>query len=111
MGRTSRYVDPGFVCVDNVLGGFRVADLMQPLGLQIVLFLTAIRFLAWGVSTYEQDFEDTKRLATTCYVALHPNLRGITGNYFDEDLSIRLWDLSKKMLKPISKEHLSQEDK
>ncbi|KAG6512722.1 hypothetical protein ZIOFF_030851 [Zingiber officinale] len=50
-------------------------------------------------------------LATTCYVALHPNLRGVTGNYFDEELSIRLWDLSKKMLKPISKEHLSQEDK
>ncbi|KAG6503214.1 hypothetical protein ZIOFF_035525 [Zingiber officinale] len=125
------YVDPGFVCVDNVLGGFRVADLMQPLGLQIVLFpmrsmklfiwfsiigatnllRTAIRFLAarfvWRVSTYEHD----KGVAITCYVALHPNLRGVTGKYFDEELLIRLWDLSEKMLKSMSKEHSSQEDK
>ncbi|XP_042390903.1 short-chain dehydrogenase TIC 32, chloroplastic-like [Zingiber officinale] len=28
--------------------------------------------------------------ATTCYVALHPNLRGVTGKYFDEELSRRL---------------------
>ncbi|KAG6499432.1 uncharacterized protein LOC121996312 isoform X2 [Zingiber officinale] len=37
--------------------------------------------------------------ATTCYVALHPNLRSVTGKYFDEELSRRLWDLSKKMVK------------
>ncbi|KAG6505258.1 uncharacterized protein LOC121985955 [Zingiber officinale] len=28
--------------------------------------------------------------AITCYVALHPNLRGVTGKYFDEELSRRL---------------------
>ncbi|KAG6526256.1 hypothetical protein ZIOFF_016238 [Zingiber officinale] len=37
--------------------------------------------------------------ATTCYVALHPNLRSVTGKYFDEELSRRLWDLSEKMVK------------
>ncbi|XP_042472708.1 short-chain dehydrogenase TIC 32, chloroplastic-like [Zingiber officinale] len=50
-------------------------------------------------------------VATTCYVALHSNLRGVTGKYFDEELSRRLWDLSEKMLKPMSKEHSSQENK
>ncbi|XP_042414703.1 uncharacterized protein LOC122003708 [Zingiber officinale] len=37
--------------------------------------------------------------ATTCYVALHPNLRSVTGKYFDEELSRRLWYLSEKMVK------------
>ncbi|XP_074581553.1 short-chain dehydrogenase TIC 32 B, chloroplastic-like [Curcuma longa] len=50
--------------------------------------------------------------ATTCYVALHPNLRGVTGKYFDdcneedttaqakdEELARKLWDLSEKMVK------------
>ncbi|KAG6522616.1 hypothetical protein ZIOFF_019761 [Zingiber officinale] len=32
----------------------------------------------------------SSRAAITCYVALHPNLRGITGKYFDEELSRRL---------------------
>ncbi|KAG6506613.1 hypothetical protein ZIOFF_031940 [Zingiber officinale] len=104
------YVDPGFVCVDNVLGGFRVADLMQVNDFRCSVE-TAIRFLAarfvWRVSTYEHD----KGVAITCYVALHPNLRGVTGKYFDEELLIRLWDLSEKMLKSMSKEHSSQEDK
>lgn len=48
----------------------------------------------------------------TCYVALHPYLRGVTGDYFDdcneedtsahgedEDLAKKLWDLSEKMVK------------
>ncbi|KAG6466558.1 uncharacterized protein LOC122036115 isoform X2 [Zingiber officinale] len=37
--------------------------------------------------------------ATTCYVALHPNLRSVTGKYFDEELSRRLWYLNEKMIK------------
>ncbi|XP_042455058.1 uncharacterized protein LOC122039544 [Zingiber officinale] len=36
---------------------------------------------------------------TTCYVELHPKLMGVTGKYFDEELSRRLWDLSEKMVK------------
>ncbi|KAL8129735.1 hypothetical protein V2J09_018890 [Rumex salicifolius] len=50
--------------------------------------------------------------ATTCYVALHPNLQGVTGKYFldcnemqpsllasDEELAKKLWDFSNKMIK------------
>ncbi|RWW39387.1 hypothetical protein BHE74_00055291 [Ensete ventricosum] len=48
--------------------------------------------------------------ATTCYVALHPSLKGVTGKYFidcneempsywakDETLAKKLWDLSEKL--------------
>lgn len=48
--------------------------------------------------------------ATTCYVALHPSLKGVTGKYFidcneempsywakDETLAKRLWDFSEKL--------------
>ncbi|KAL3690363.1 hypothetical protein R1sor_016672 [Riccia sorocarpa] len=48
--------------------------------------------------------------ATTCYVALHPNVKSVSGEYFvncniaqpssyakDDDLSRRLWDLSVEM--------------
>ena len=50
--------------------------------------------------------------ATTCFVALHPSLRGVTGKYFvycnemptsalasDEVLAKKLWDFSNKMIK------------
>ncbi|CAA2973209.1 Hypothetical predicted protein [Olea europaea subsp. europaea] len=49
--------------------------------------------------------------ATTCYVALHPSLKGVSGKYFvdynefksstfarDEDLEKRLWDFSNKLV-------------
>ncbi|KAH9672210.1 NAD(P)-binding Rossmann-fold superfamily protein [Citrus sinensis] len=54
--------------------------------------------------------------ATTCYVALHPNLKGVTGKYFldcnemppsalarDETLAKKLWDFSNKMINSASK--------
>ncbi|URD82873.1 PPR repeat [Musa troglodytarum] len=50
--------------------------------------------------------------ATTCYVALHPSVKGVTGKYFvdcneakpsalagDETLARRLWDFSEKLVK------------
>lgn len=50
--------------------------------------------------------------ATTCYVALHPDLKGVTGKYFldcneyepselarDEALGRKLWDFSEKLVK------------
>lgn len=50
--------------------------------------------------------------ATTCYVALHPSLKGATGKYFldcneekpgvmarEETLGKRLWDFSAKLVK------------
>ncbi|KAM3340936.1 short-chain dehydrogenase TIC 32 B, chloroplastic [Capsicum galapagoense] len=49
--------------------------------------------------------------ATTCYAALHPSLKGVTGRYFndcneygpsklayDEDLARKLWDFSNDMI-------------
>lgn len=54
--------------------------------------------------------------ATTCYVALHPSLKGVTGKYFldcnemppsalatDERLAKKLWDFSNKMINSASK--------
>ncbi|XP_065048145.1 short-chain dehydrogenase TIC 32 B, chloroplastic-like [Musa acuminata AAA Group] len=50
--------------------------------------------------------------ATTCYVALHPSLKGVTGKYFfdcneempsswarDKKLAKKLWDFSEKLVK------------
>lgn len=50
--------------------------------------------------------------ATTCYVALHPGVKGVTGQYFvdsniakacpqarDGELAKKLWDFSLSMLK------------
>lgn len=53
--------------------------------------------------------------ATTCYVALHPTLKGVTGKYFvdcnedtpsaparDETLAKKLWDFSNKLVNSAS---------
>ncbi|KAF9679907.1 hypothetical protein SADUNF_Sadunf06G0064300 [Salix dunnii] len=54
--------------------------------------------------------------ATTCYVALHPSLKGVSGNYYvdcndvkpsafarDEALARKLWDFSSKLVSSVSK--------
>lgn len=54
--------------------------------------------------------------ATTCYVALHSSLKGVTGKYYvdcnemapssyarDEDLARELWDFSNKLINSVSK--------
>jgi len=59
----------------------------------------------------------TQGAATTCYVALHPSLKGVTGNYFldcnemepsalarDERLAKKLWDFSNKLVDSASKD-------
>lgn len=51
--------------------------------------------------------------ATTCYVALHPKVSGVSGKYFsdsnvakptdlaqDSDLAKKLWDFSVKLTEP-----------
>ena len=53
--------------------------------------------------------------ATTCYLALHPSLKGVTGKYFldcneftpsalarDEVLAKKLWDFSNKLVNSAS---------
>ncbi|XP_077248715.1 short-chain dehydrogenase TIC 32, chloroplastic-like [Tasmannia lanceolata] len=54
--------------------------------------------------------------STTCYVALHPNVRGVTGKYFancnettpsaqsrDKDLGKRLWEFSQELIQELSR--------
>lgn len=54
--------------------------------------------------------------ATTCYVALHPKLKGTTGKYFldcnefeasslarDQTLASKLWDFSNKLVNAASR--------
>ncbi|CAI0476212.1 unnamed protein product [Linum tenue] len=54
-----------------------------------------------------------KGAATTCYVALHPKVKGVTGEYFsdsnvykpnsqakDEELAKKLWDFSLDLINP-----------
>ncbi|KAK7378558.1 hypothetical protein VNO80_04002 [Phaseolus coccineus] len=54
--------------------------------------------------------------ATTCYVALHPSVKGVTGKYFEDcnqrkpsahakkkHLAKKLWDFSNELIKSISK--------
>ncbi|XP_038903124.1 short-chain dehydrogenase TIC 32 B, chloroplastic-like [Benincasa hispida] len=54
--------------------------------------------------------------STTCYVALHPNLKGVSGKYFldnnekqpssyarDKKLAKKLWDFSKDLISSMSK--------
>lgn len=54
--------------------------------------------------------------ATTCYVALHPSVKGVTGKYFvdcnefkpsayakNKQLAKKLWDFSNKLINSISK--------
>lgn len=56
--------------------------------------------------------------ATTCYVALHPSLKEVTGKYFadcnevtpsklarDETLAQKLWDFSVKLINSVSKKN------
>ncbi|KAG6537630.1 hypothetical protein ZIOFF_002725 [Zingiber officinale] len=50
-------------------------------------------------ATYRSSTIIPRGATTTYYVALHPNLMGVTGKYFDEELSRRLWDLSENMVK------------
>ncbi|PHT87281.1 Short-chain dehydrogenase TIC 32, chloroplastic [Capsicum annuum] len=75
-------------------------------------------FWAYGQSKLANilhTYELTRRLkgaSTTCYVALHPQLRGVSGEYFsdnnlatmtalakDADLAKRLWDFSMDLVK------------
>ncbi|XP_058087172.1 short-chain dehydrogenase TIC 32 B, chloroplastic-like isoform X2 [Magnolia sinica] len=57
---------------------------------------------------------ESQGAATTCYVALHPNVRGITGKYYancneslpseqarDSELGKRLWEFSEKLVKQL----------
>ncbi|GMP53707.1 hypothetical protein CsSME_00041815 [Camellia sinensis var. sinensis] len=65
-----------------------------------------------AAQTHNRYFYDTGA-ATTCYVALHPQVKGVTGEYFsdsniakptaqakDADLAKKLWDFSLSLTDP-----------
>lgn len=91
------------VTVNSVHPGFIMTNLMR-YSMNLMRFLNFFsRFLWKNVS---------QGAATTCYVALHSDLKGVSGKYFDdcnelnpslfaqdEDLAIKLWEFSMRLVK------------
>ncbi|CAM8879218.1 unnamed protein product [Rhodiola kirilowii] len=89
------------ITVNSVHPGLILTNLFQHHAkLMRVLYL--LSFIIWK--------NVAQGAATTCYVALHPSLKGATGKYFtdcnefiptkamDENLRKKLWDLSNKLV-------------
>ncbi|KAJ8457852.1 hypothetical protein OPV22_030778 [Ensete ventricosum] len=89
------------ITVNSIHPGLIMTNLMRHSFLQMWL-LKLFTYVFW--KTVPQG------AATTCYVALHPSLKGVTGKYFidcneempsywakDETLAKKLWDLSEKL--------------
>lgn len=66
------------------------------------------------------EFSQIQGAATTCYAALHPSLKGVTGKYFldcnefepsalasNELLGKKLWDFSNKLINQVSKDWIN----
>ncbi|RRT41974.1 hypothetical protein B296_00041240 [Ensete ventricosum] len=77
---------------------------------RVVVVITYPRMRLLKLFTYVFWKTVPQGAATTCYVALHPSLKGVTGKYFidcneempsywakDETLAKKLWDLSEKL--------------
>ncbi|CAN6440087.1 unnamed protein product [Victoria cruziana] len=70
------------------------------------------KYLALGASLVRFFMKDTQQgAATTCYLALHPDMQGVSGKYFgdcnedrptaygrDYDLAKKLWEFSEEMI-------------
>lgn len=78
-------------------------------GLLIILFFVSARFFLLVIEDDCGYF--VQGAATTCYVALHPNLKGVSGKYYvdcneytpslqarNEELGKKLWDFSNKLI-------------
>ncbi|XP_010543328.1 PREDICTED: short-chain dehydrogenase TIC 32, chloroplastic-like isoform X2 [Tarenaya hassleriana] len=94
------------ITVNSVHPGLILTNLFQHTAL-LMKFLKYFSFFLW--KTIPQG------AATTCYVALHPSLKGVTGKYFadcnevtpsklarDESLAQKLWDFSVKLINSVS---------
>ncbi|KAI5682302.1 hypothetical protein M9H77_03530 [Catharanthus roseus] len=90
------------ITVNSVHPGLIMTNLMRHSALTMK-FLKAFTYILWK--------NVPQGAATTCYVALHPALKGVTGKYFvdcnefepskyakDEVLAKKLWDLSNKLV-------------
>lgn len=94
------------ITVNSVHPGLIMTNLMRH-SLTLMKFLNFLTAFLW--KTVPQG------AATTCYVALHPSLKGETGKYFldcnemqpsalarDEELAKKLWDFSNKLINSAS---------
>lgn len=90
------------ITVNSVHPGLIMTNLMRHSAL-LMRFLQFFTYIMWK--------NVPQGAATTCYVALHPALKGVTGKYFvdcnefetskyagDEALAKKLWDFSNKMV-------------
>ncbi|XP_010553028.1 PREDICTED: short-chain dehydrogenase TIC 32, chloroplastic-like [Tarenaya hassleriana] len=94
------------ITVNSVHPGLIFTNLFQHTAL-LMRFLKFFSFFLW--KTVPQG------AATTCYVALHPNMEGETGKYYadcnevspsklarDQSLALKLWDFSIKLIHSVS---------
>ncbi|CAN8237492.1 unnamed protein product [Cochlearia groenlandica] len=95
------------ITVNSVHPGLILTNLFQHTAL-LMRFLKFFSFYLWK--------NIPQGAATTCYVAMHPSLKGVTGKYFadcnevipskfarDETLGHKLWDFSVKLINSVSK--------
>ncbi|TXG58592.1 hypothetical protein EZV62_016421 [Acer yangbiense] len=94
------------ITANSVHPGLIMTNLMKHSPL-LMRFLKLFSFFIWK--------DVPQGAATTCYVALHPNLKGVTGKYFidcnemspssvakDQALARNLWDFSNKLVRSAS---------
>ncbi|KAL0680461.1 hypothetical protein Bca4012_047308 [Brassica carinata] len=97
------------ITVNSVHPGLILTNLFQHTAL-LMRFLKFFSFYLWK--------NIPQGAATTCYVALHPSLKGVTGKYFadcnevnptklarDDTLAQNLWDFSVKLTNSVSKKN------
>ncbi|WOL08448.1 short-chain dehydrogenase TIC 32, chloroplastic-like [Canna indica] len=100
--------DGAKVTVNSVHPGLIMTNLMRH-SYRLMRFLKAFSYIFWK--------NIPQGAATTCYVALHPSLKGVTGKYFfdcneelpsemarDKALQKQLWDFSEKIVSQLSAE-------
>ncbi|XP_042400363.1 short-chain dehydrogenase TIC 32 B, chloroplastic-like [Zingiber officinale] len=93
------------ITVNSVHPGLIMTNLMRH-SFQLIRFLKVFSYIFWK--------NIPQGAATTCLVALHPSLKGVTGKYFydcneelpsklarDEALARKLWDFSKNLVKSV----------
>uniref|UniRef100_A0A1J3E498 Short-chain dehydrogenase TIC 32, chloroplastic n=1 Tax=Noccaea caerulescens TaxID=107243 RepID=A0A1J3E498_NOCCA len=93
------------ITVNSLHPGLVTTNLFRHSGFEMKVF-KALSFFLWK--------DIPKGAATTCYVALHPDLKGVTGKYFsdcnlrttsklatDKSLADKLWDFSIKLIDSI----------
>ncbi|XP_031473615.1 short-chain dehydrogenase TIC 32, chloroplastic-like [Nymphaea colorata] len=107
----------------NILHAKELARRLQEEGAQVTVnslhpgvirtnIMRTTKYLAVGASMVSFFMKNAQQgAATTCYLALHPNTKGVSGKYFsdcnedkptafgrDADLAKKLWEFSEKMI-------------